>query len=227
MCALAWRPGRATETVAAPAQPPAAPNGEDWVPVMLPEDLPKGVRKEVMVAGTSVLLFWYRNEVFCIESRSPAEGAYSEGFIRAKFTQDYGIECTTTGSIFSLKTGEALDLYPTNPVLKALTPVDSVRKLQIFPVKVQQDAIYVDVSVGPSQTFKSRGGSDSSIDKNNVYSLEPKMYLEGASPDKPYEQEGEGGSLAGKAVVAVAWSLVALAVVASVYASVTFLIENA
>lgn len=37
--------------------------------------------------GLQVLLFWYRNQIYCIEARSPAEGAYSEGFIKAKFTQ--------------------------------------------------------------------------------------------------------------------------------------------
>lgn len=71
-----------------------------------------GVRKEVKVQGFGVLLFWYRNELYAIESRqvsitrlgctaylctctsdtgppfrSPAEGAYSEGFASAKFTQ--------------------------------------------------------------------------------------------------------------------------------------------
>lgn len=46
-----------------------------------------GVRKELEVDGRTVLLFWYRNQIYCIESRSPAEGAYSEGFIKAKFTQ--------------------------------------------------------------------------------------------------------------------------------------------
>ena len=40
--------------------------------------------------GASVLLFWYRNQMFAIEGRSPAEGAYSEGFIKAKFTQVRG-----------------------------------------------------------------------------------------------------------------------------------------
>eukprot|EP00882_Tetradesmus_deserticola_P026856 GHRQ01029668.1.p2 GENE.GHRQ01029668.1~~GHRQ01029668.1.p2 ORF type:complete len:100 (+),score=3.44 GHRQ01029668.1:405-704(+) len=32
-------------------------------------------------------MFWYRNNIYAIEARSPAEGAYSEGFIKAKFTQ--------------------------------------------------------------------------------------------------------------------------------------------
>jgi hypothetical protein len=45
------------------------------------------VRKEFDVNGLSVLVFWYRNQLYAIESRSPAEGAYAEGFIKAKFTQ--------------------------------------------------------------------------------------------------------------------------------------------
>jgi len=45
------------------------------------------VRKEFDVEGRQLLMFWYRNEIYAIEARSPAEGAYSEGFIKAKFTQ--------------------------------------------------------------------------------------------------------------------------------------------
>lgn len=37
--------------------------------------------------GLNVLVFWYRSQLYAIESRSPAEGAYAEGFIKAKFTQ--------------------------------------------------------------------------------------------------------------------------------------------
>jgi nitrite reductase/ring-hydroxylating ferredoxin subunit len=76
----------------------------------------------VTVDGTSILLFWYRNQIYAISSRSPAEGAYSEGFIKAKFTQEYGIICPSTGSVFSLKDGSILDWYPTNPVLRSITP---------------------------------------------------------------------------------------------------------
>jgi nitrite reductase/ring-hydroxylating ferredoxin subunit len=92
---------------------------------------PAGVRKEVDVDGREVLLFWYRNQIYCIQSRSPAEGAYSEGFIRAKFTQDFCIECPSTGSLFSLKDGSVVDWYPNNAVLKALTPKDQCRPLEV------------------------------------------------------------------------------------------------
>lgn len=91
------------------------PPESDWVAVCRPEDLPKGagawwggtgaglrpkqhlappfvagiagVRKELEIDGRQVLLFWYRNQIYCTQARSPAEGAYSEGFIKAKFTQ--------------------------------------------------------------------------------------------------------------------------------------------
>jgi nitrite reductase/ring-hydroxylating ferredoxin subunit len=53
-----------------------------------------GVRKEFDVEGRQVLMFWYRNNIYAIEARSPAEGAYSEGFIKAKFTQ---VSCCTLG----------------------------------------------------------------------------------------------------------------------------------
>jgi len=194
---------------------------------MAPEDLPKGVRKEVVVSGKSVLLFWYRNEIYCIDSRSPAEGAYSEGFIKAKFTQDFGIECPTTKSTFSLKDGSVLDLYPTNPVLKALTPVDTIPKLGLYKVQVKQDAIYISVDEEGSTTYVSRGGADSSIDKNNVYSVEPKMYLEGAQPDRPFDQTESVDNTAGKVTIGLAWSLVGLVAVASAYAAIKFVIENA
>ena len=71
-------------------------------------------------------------------ARSPAEGAYSEGFIKAKFTQDFGIECPATGSVFSLKDGSILEWYPGNVVLRALTPASTCRPLEVYPVKLTQ-----------------------------------------------------------------------------------------
>ena len=65
-------------------RPPSPPRQTRPAP---PLALPAGTRKEFDVDGTDVLVFWYRNQLYCIESRSPAEGAYSEGFIKAKFTQ--------------------------------------------------------------------------------------------------------------------------------------------
>lgn len=186
---------------------------------MRPEDLPKGVRKEVRVEGKSILLFWYRNQIYAIESRSPAEGAYSEGFIRAKFTQDYCIECPSTGTLFSLKDGSIQAWYPNNPVLRMLTPSSTCRNMEIYPVKLEQDAISVDVS-GSVQTNSNigynltKGGSDTSLENNNVYGLEPRMYVEGSDTEGPGESMISKvatvgvGVFAISAVVAVAFAVI-------------------
>eukprot|EP01025_Chloroclados_australasicus_P054092 TRINITY_DN640_c0_g1_i1.p1 TRINITY_DN640_c0_g1~~TRINITY_DN640_c0_g1_i1.p1 ORF type:complete len:310 (-),score=54.91 TRINITY_DN640_c0_g1_i1:235-1164(-) len=155
---------------------------EGFVPVLKLEDLPKGVRKEVRVDGQNVLLFWYRNDIFAIEARSPAEGAYSEGFITAKFTQDYGIECPSTKSVFSLKNGEILDWYPDNFVLRTLTPASTCRSLEIYPISVIDDTVYVNVSggtLGGVSSVPTRGGTTTSVEQNNVFGLQPQMYVEG------------------------------------------------
>ena len=75
--------------------------------------------------------------------------------------------------------------YPTNPVLRAITPKDTVRDMDIYPVKLTQDAIMVDVSGAATTKFQGagRGGSDTSIDANNVFALQPRTYLEGSGPD--------------------------------------------
>jgi nitrite reductase/ring-hydroxylating ferredoxin subunit len=73
------------------------------------EDLPRGDRKKVTALGKSILLFWYKDTVFCIESRSPAEGAFSEGFTKARLTQDGCIVCPTTMSTFELRTVGAVE----------------------------------------------------------------------------------------------------------------------
>lgn len=185
----------APSATAEKAAPAASPADDSWVPVMLPEDLPKGVRKEVSVGGSLVLIFWYRNQIYAISSRSPAEGAYSEGFIKAKFTQDYGIICPTTASVFSLKDGSVLEWYPDNPVLRAITP--QTGNLPIYPVKLTQDAIMVSMDKAASRLAPTRGGADSSLESNNVFAIQPSVYVD--------ESEAEAsGNLSTAATLTVA-----------------------
>ncbi|XVF30164.1 hypothetical protein REPUB_Repub16aG0033500 [Reevesia pubescens] len=115
--------------------------GENWVPVVPLAALPKGERRVIIQDGETILLLWYKDEVFAIENRSPAEGAYSEGLLNAKLTQDGCIVCPTTDSTFDLQTGAIKEWYPKNPVLRALTP--SLRTLYIYPVKTDAENIYI------------------------------------------------------------------------------------
>lgn len=61
--------------------------GRNWVPVVPLSALPKGERRVVIQDDETILLLWYKNDVFAIENRSPAEGAYSEGLLNARLTQ--------------------------------------------------------------------------------------------------------------------------------------------
>lgn len=116
---------------------------ENWIPVIPIEALPKGERRLVRQDGETILLLWYRNEIFAIENTSPAEGAYAEGFINAKLTQDGCIVCPSTDSTYELKTGQLKDWYPKNPVLRALTK--PLRDMIVYPVKIEDYQICVDL----------------------------------------------------------------------------------
>lgn len=183
------------------------------------DELPRGERKLVRMLGKSILLFWYRDTVFAIESRSPAEGAYSEGFERARLTQDACIECPTTKSKFDLKTGEIKEWYPDNPVLRQLTPQETCRPMEVFPVEMRADGIYVDAkngSLGPDFVAPiGLGGSNTSLENNNVFAVETPMYVEGeergvrissGEDSTKLDASQLGGAIAIGGVVAVAGS---------------------
>jgi len=113
------------------------------VPVVPLSALPKGERRVVIQDDETILLLWYKNDVFAIENRSPAEGAYSEGLLNARLTQDGCIVCPSTDSTFDLRTGEIREWYPKNPVLRVLTP--ALRKLFVYPVKYDEENIYISI----------------------------------------------------------------------------------
>lgn len=132
---------------AAAAASAAVPDdGKNWVPVVPLAALPRGERRVIIQDGETILLLWYKDEVLAIENRSPAEGAYSEGLLNAKLTQDGCIVCPTTDSTFDLRTGEVKEWYPKNPVLRVLTP--SLRTLFIYPVKIVGENICISMGDG-------------------------------------------------------------------------------
>ncbi|KAL0326420.1 UNVERIFIED_CONTAM: hypothetical protein Sradi_5211300 [Sesamum radiatum] len=122
----------------------AADGGKNWVPVVPLAALPKGERRVIIQDGETILLLWYKDDVYAIENRSPAEGAYSEGLLNAKLTQDGCIVCPTTDSTFDLRSGDIKEWYPKNPVLRALTP--PLRTLFVYPVKTDGENIYISMS---------------------------------------------------------------------------------
>ncbi|KAG2375572.1 hypothetical protein LR48_Vigan442s010800 [Vigna angularis] len=121
-------------------------SGDNWVPVVPLAALPRGERRVIIQDGETILLLWYKDQVFAIENRSPAEGAYTEGLLNAKLTQDGCIVCPSTDSTFDLRTGDIKEWYPKNPVLRVLTP--ALRKLFTYPVKSDEQNIYISLRGG-------------------------------------------------------------------------------
>jgi Rieske-like [2Fe-2S] domain len=79
-------------------------SGEIWIPVVPLSALPKGERRVIMQDGETVLLLWYKDQVYAIENRSPAEGAYSEGLLNAKLTQVLNILYSSINILFGITT---------------------------------------------------------------------------------------------------------------------------
>ncbi|XP_075475875.1 uncharacterized protein LOC142514302, partial [Primulina tabacum] len=121
-------------------------DGKNWVPAVLLSALPKGERRVIIQDGEIILLLWYKDDVIAIENRSPAEGAYSEGLLNAKLTQDGCIVCPTTYSTFDLRTGEIKDWCPTSPVLRVLAP--PLRTLFVYPAKSDGENIFIILAGG-------------------------------------------------------------------------------
>jgi len=54
---------------------------------------------------------------------------------------------------------------------------------QIYPVKLTQQALLVDVSRSQAVAVRSdRGGAGTSLENNNVFTVQPNVYFEGMDP---------------------------------------------
>ncbi|KAI0496202.1 hypothetical protein KFK09_022511 [Dendrobium nobile] len=155
-------------------------DGQNWVPVVPLAALPKGERRVIIQDGETILLLWYKEELFAIENRSPAEGAYTEGLLNAKLTQDGCIICPTTDSTFDLRTGDIKEWYPKNPVLRALTP--ALRKLLVYPIKIDGENIYIsmegDAQSGGSSEIVFSGKAQPGITASDVNVEEVRMVVD-------------------------------------------------
>ncbi|XP_052191399.1 uncharacterized protein LOC127800683 [Diospyros lotus] len=170
---------RAAEVPVAEESSASGDERKSWVPVVPVAALPKGERRVIIQEGETILLLWYKDEVFAIENRSPAEGAYSEGLLNAKLTQDGCIVCPTTDSTFDLQTGAIKEWYPKNPVLRVLTP--ALRNLFVYPVKIDEENIYISmggVSSDASAEIIFSGKAQPGVTASDVNVDEVKMVVD-------------------------------------------------
>ncbi|XP_021858401.1 uncharacterized protein [Spinacia oleracea] len=192
---------KAAEVSVAEESPASDGGGKNWVPVVPLSALPRGERRVIIQDGETILLLWYKDAVFAIENRSPAEGAYSEGLLNAKLTQDGCIVCPTTDSTFDLRTGEIKDWYPNNAVLRVLTP--ALRGLFVYPVKFDDQNIYISMGVSSNMDASAEivfsGKAQPGITATDVNVEEVKMVVDESSGGFGFTRKNE--VINGKAAV--------------------------
>lgn len=95
----------------------------------------------------------------------------------------------------------------------------------MFPVRVTQEAISVDASSGSagssSAVPSTRGGADSSIDRNNVYAISPKTYTSDDDFYAPSKAAGGASSSGGADIGATAATITSIVAVVATGAAGT------
>ena len=145
--------------------------------------------------------------------------------MEAKLTQNDSIICPSTLSEFDLNTGEVRTWYPTNRVLSSITP--QCRPMDVFQAQAAAGAIYVKLPLGAAEAAAARpstaGGAGTSAEGDNIYGIEPKMYIDNPN-DVIQDSSGaaagadiDGGKLVGGVVL-----VALLGVVGTGYPLVTY-----
>ncbi|MCA1833726.1 MAG: bifunctional 3-phenylpropionate/cinnamic acid dioxygenase ferredoxin subunit [Actinomycetota bacterium] len=94
------------------------------------QDLPSGEARRVEVNGHPIAIFNLSGQYYALDDIcSHALSSLSEGFIEE---EDFTVECPKHGSLFDVRTGAPQSLPATRPVAT-------------YPVKVENDEIFVEV----------------------------------------------------------------------------------
>lgn len=119
------------------------PDG-NWTRAVGEGELAEGGRLVVQAGGQEVLLIRHRGHVYATESRCPhMYRALKDGSI----SDDGVLTCALHHSQFELATGRCLAWAPWPPIMgPALGAVRPRRDLRIFPTRLQDGGIWVQVS---------------------------------------------------------------------------------
>jgi nitrite reductase/ring-hydroxylating ferredoxin subunit len=114
-----------------------------WTQVLAANALPSGGREVVKVGNRNVLLLNHENQLYAVENNCPHLKLPLKG---GKITESGAIVCSFHHSAFDLKTGEVQDWCPFPPGIgKLLGMVSQAKKLPVFPLRVEDGNILIDV----------------------------------------------------------------------------------
>ncbi|NJO93287.1 MAG: Rieske (2Fe-2S) protein [Hydrococcus sp. RM1_1_31] len=114
-----------------------------WTKVLRVDALSAGTRQVVKVGKRNILLLNQDGELIAVDNTCPHMNLPLKN---GKITEDGAIVCPWHRSAFDLHTGNVKEWSPWPPVVgKALARVSKEKALSVFPVRVEEGNIWVDV----------------------------------------------------------------------------------
>lgn len=114
-----------------------------WVKVLPVESLPEEGRQVVKVGQQKILLLYHDSKLMAINNICPH---LKLPLKKGKITEDGAIVCPWHHSAFDLCTGEVKEWCPWPPVVgKALSMISGSKALSVFPVRIEDESIWVDI----------------------------------------------------------------------------------
>ncbi len=114
-----------------------------WIKVLPVESLPKDGRQVVKLGDRNVLLLYHEDKLIAIDNKCPH---LKLSLKKGKITEDGAIVCPWHKTAFDLCTGDVKEWTPWPPVVgKALGMISPAKALSVFPVRVEEGNIWVDV----------------------------------------------------------------------------------
>ncbi|MEH2461405.1 Rieske (2Fe-2S) protein [Nostoc sp.] len=114
-----------------------------WTKVLAVETLSPGAREVVKVGNRKILLLNHESQLYAVDNTCPHMKLPLKS---GKITESGTIVCSFHHSAFDLRTGEVQDWCSWPPgVGKLLSLVSQPKALPVFPIRVEEGSIWVDV----------------------------------------------------------------------------------
>ncbi|TVP56645.1 MAG: Rieske (2Fe-2S) protein [Nodularia sp. (in: Bacteria)] len=114
-----------------------------WTKVLAADALAPESRQVVKVGTRKILLVNHDNQLYAVDNTCPH---LKMPMKNGKITESGAIVCPIHRSAFDLRTGEVQDWCPWPPIVgKVLAKVSQEKKLPVFPVRVQEGSIWIDL----------------------------------------------------------------------------------
>ncbi|WP_016951188.1 Rieske (2Fe-2S) protein [Anabaena sp. PCC 7108] len=113
-----------------------------WISVLAANKLAPGAREVVKVGQRKILLLNYENQLYAVENNCP----HLKLPLKSGKIENGAIVCSFHRSAFDLSSGEVQTWCPWPPgVGKLLSMVSEAKSLPVYPLRVEEGNILVDV----------------------------------------------------------------------------------